>query len=193
MRLFKSALVIFSLAVGGSATAEVFNCSVQSHGPYKIIAEKIVFDVDTRTKKVMVADAVLAYFSQMPTSGRLQRYNDKVVVVSWKLRAAAGNENQKTVPETFTYKAVLDRKTKKVAISAYVDPTYQVKGTGICASGKSKAEKKQKRPEVVGNSEYSCAAGEGRHTGTCADEHLEKQKTLGSNCGDPGYEQNFDC
>ncbi len=129
--------------------AEVFTCDVKSHGPYKIIAEKIVFDVDTRTQKVMVADPVLAYFEQMPTIGRLKRYDEKNVIVSWKLRASLGNDRHRGVPETYTYKAVFDRKSKRVTISAYFDPIDQVKGTGVCTSAKTKAEKAQSRPDTV--------------------------------------------
>ena len=131
------------------AAAEVFTCDVKSHGPYKIIAEKIVFDVDARTKKVMVADGVLAYFEQMPTTGKLQRFNEKNVIVTWKLRASVGNDRHRGVPETFSYKAVYDRRSQKVTVSAYFDPIDQVKGTGKCVSAKTKAEKKQKRPDTV--------------------------------------------
>lgn len=146
----KSLLAVGMLfSIPSLAIAEVFTCDVKSHGPYKIIADKIVFGVDSRTKKVMVADGVLAHFEQMPTTGKLQRFNEKNVIVTWKLRASVGNDRHRGVPETFSYKAVYDRRSQKVTISAYFDPLNQVKGTGKCVSAKTKAEKRQKRPDTV--------------------------------------------
>lgn len=147
----KSALILIGtiLVMPVFAAAEVFSCEVKNHGPYFLIADKIIFDVDTRTKNVLVADGVLAHYGQMPAAGKLRRYNDKQVIVTWKLVAMNGNEHHDGVSEDFTYKAIVNRKSGRVDVSAYNDPIYQVKGVGTCVSAKSKEEKAQKRPEKI--------------------------------------------
>lgn len=158
--------VTLFMALSTLATrAEVFDCKVKNHGPYLMIADRIVFDVDTRTRNVLVADGLLAHFHQLPAAGTLKRYNEKQVIVAWKMHASAGNGSHDGVAEDVFYRAMVNRKTKAVTVTSYFDPVYQVKATGKCAMSKSEIEQAQDRPSVVEDERQGDNCEDGKPSG----------------------------
>ncbi|WP_127111657.1 hypothetical protein [Shimia sediminis] len=112
--------------------AETLLCQVRKHGPYFVIADKIVLDVDAKSKRVMVADGVLAHYGQMPTTGRLKRNTGSQMITTWTLQRVSATEHHDGLSENVHYKAILNRKTMNVSVSAWIDPVLTITGSGKC-------------------------------------------------------------
>ncbi len=120
------------LGVGLPANAELYKCKMRSQGVYPIIGEEVIFDINDKENRVMIADVVLAYYGQVPAAGKLKRYDEKRIVATWELEPSPRIEDRAGLSFTVNYKAVLRPKNMHLVISAWVDFDYTRTVRGKC-------------------------------------------------------------
>lgn len=118
------------------ALADVYVCQVRHNGPYPIIADKIVLEIDEAKKRVLVADGILAYYGQVPAAGKLKRNDEKLIVASWKLRPVKATKERDGLDYIVSYQIQLKPHNMQVQVFAWIDSQMKLNGTGKCEKAK---------------------------------------------------------
>lgn len=126
------AAVILSGLFNAPAQAETLHCKLTQGSRGNWVAPDIFVEVDKKSNKAVIVDAVLQHLKQSPKTGKVMDDTDKRLLVTWVLKGINSGTNQYAV--RIDYRLNLNRKTGSASVRAvpagYANDFYR---RGSCA------------------------------------------------------------